>query len=89
MEKEDYQQNRMERKIADITGWRRKITYKRGWKSKIVDKTGWKRKITNKIGFEIPELRLPTGVRVISLLQSVKLASRPTQASTIPGDNHQ
>jgi hypothetical protein len=56
----------MERKIADITGWRRKITNKTGWKRKIADKTGWRRKITKKIGFEIPELRLPTGVRAVS-----------------------
>lgn len=38
MEEEDYQYNRMERKIADMTGWRRKITNKTGCKRKIADK---------------------------------------------------
>jgi hypothetical protein len=66
---------------------RRKITNKTGWKRKIVDKTGRKRKIANKTGFEIPELRIPTGVRVVSLLQSVKRDLRPTQASANQGDN--
>jgi hypothetical protein len=62
-------------KIADRTGCRRKIA----------DKTEWRRKIANKTKFEIPGLRLPTGVRVVSLPHSVKWVLRSTQPANNTG----